>query len=575
MKKGNVPFKGYNRLFLLLTHPTCWFNFIYRILKGLRTRIRVKIWGMYSLRWYPSTIRKVLENHAETNESILAQSQFETIFTWKKLETTQFKKQISILATQLELEQYRKEIESPISSEDEEFKLALHRFQFIPQLLSNGASVEKIQWISLVIKTWSECHKKDNSGYSVSERLVNFVIFNCISSKLAAQHCLVNNIKNDLNHLKTSLEYPASGIINNHILNNARALYIAGSYISDQQAINLGREILKLHLKDMVSASGVLLENSTHYQLMLTKNMLEVSLVALAVNDHEFYLWISQIVNKMLKASLSFKPKGLDDLSTMPWIGDISPDIKTDWFDPTFRSGGWINLWQAPAINDFKENQILEGWNTIQTSTWFAITNTHQNKMSYPAGHGHEDWGSFCLYYQGTPVLVDPGRSSYDKKNKDIFAHNHLGILHVGNAAAQKSHGVFSSLSILDFKSLKFSLAEDPKTWVWSKTNLWQRKVIFSNESQLHIEDEYLSSGNYQVVFPLSYLAKIERLNEHELLLEINQMKFKVSTDKKLKLELEQYLQTINYGVTEQAYRIIVNLNSINEVRYIFQYMGN
>lgn len=571
----------YQKLLLILTHLSTWDTFIYRVLRGIRTRIRVEIHGMYSFSWYPAAIKEVIRVNPKNNEIILAQKQFENIFKFDLDNKVQTQNAFKVLTKEFNIEQFLNSLDHHTNIDDEEFNLALHRFQFIPLVLSESPNLENVKWLLDIIDGWNKTDKKNSdyafSSYSVSERLVSFVILNCAVIKLGLSSSLVELIDADLARLKKKLEYPASGIINNHILNNARALYIAGSYIGDLQAIELSKKILKLHLPEMLGISGVLLENSTHYQLLLTKNMLEVTCVADAVSDKEFFHWMAELVKKMLHVSLSFKPKHLEVLANMPCVGDISPDMSTDWFDPSLQDCAWTNLWQISSsfytgLIHPKELEDFDGWKLMQTPNWYVLTNTHLAKIGYPSGHGHEDWGSICLYYKGFPIVVDPGRSSYEKKNSDIYANNHTGILYENEPVIQSAHGIFSYLSKLAFENLNFS-SRDSKIWFWEKINLWQRKLVIKTETLLLIEDKYFANGNYQVIFPITYLAKIEKINSYELQIEIEGLKLQFTTQEKHKLDLVPYSQTINYGSTMPAYKIILNSNSLNEVSYSFKIM--
>ena len=70
----------------------------------------------------------------------------------------------------------------------------------------------------------------------------------------------------DVDFLLLHLEYPASRAVNNHILNNARALYFAGVHFSSNEITEIAKSIFQKHLDVMIGAGGFLLEASSLYQ---------------------------------------------------------------------------------------------------------------------------------------------------------------------------------------------------------------------------------------------------------------------------------------------------------------------
>src|SRR4051812_22545139 len=55
------------------------------------------------------------------------------------------------------------------------------------------------------------------------------------------------------------------------------------------------------------------------------------------------------------------------------------------------------------------------------------------NRWEYPGTHGHQDLGSFSLFYKGEPLFIDPGRYSYREEGYESFgarpeAHNLVTI---------------------------------------------------------------------------------------------------------------------------------------------------
>ena len=82
----------------------------------------------------------------------------------------------------------------------------------------------------------------------------------------------------------------------------------------------------------MLSESGFLKENSTHYHNLVTKNICEIYLVSKDIDDQAFTLWLKishqdDCVSKKFVFSNDFK------FNPQPKLGDISPDFGLNWFD--------------------------------------------------------------------------------------------------------------------------------------------------------------------------------------------------------------------------------------------------
>ena len=106
----------------------------------------------------------------------------------------------------------------------------------------------------------------------------------------------------------------------------------------------------------MIDSNGFLKEASSHYQLLLTRTVVEVSNIASVYGKNsEFIKFIEDFSNKMLKASIGIAPQNLNDLYAYPAIGDVSPDIKFTWFNPLERQDKGLTVIEGNAENDLKQ----------------------------------------------------------------------------------------------------------------------------------------------------------------------------------------------------------------------------
>lgn len=561
-------------------------EFIVRAIVGIRTKLRIVMIGMYSKKWYPKDIINVksFKSYASHNNS---KEPFYKIFNIKKNDSSSSKiieNTQRFLNKIFTLDQFLSQVKSEnhIVGQDIEEIYSIHRFQFIQEKLAIECNLFTVQSLYLWYVKWKLNHNKNSSyaysPYTVSERIVNLVILEIISDFYKIESSIKEQIRDDISFLKNNLEYPASELINNHILNNARALFIGGLILDDQESLDLSYGIYLIELKKMIDENGFLNENSTHYQLLITKNILEVYLFAISAEAKEMIKLLSTYVKKLVYASRSIAPKSIVELEDLPWIGDISPDVKTSWFDPNFKLGYWERLWNVNFIFKDEEEKELKGkfdqgqsFYSIEKDNWFLICNTHQGrKNNYPAMHGHADWSSFCLYYLGRPVFIDNGRLNYLSSNQQKKSGFHSVMLQNGLPAVGEYLGLFSCLSKIDFKKIKFHY--DEKSIAWNKINHWQRKVSVISESKVRIENIFYQRGIYETTFNLSYKARLYQKGKHEIELKIDDFVLLVTSDIKSQIILKNNYQTLSYGCEIQNHSIywrVEHHSDIQDVSYI------
>ena len=63
---------------------------------------------------------------------------------------------------------------------------------------------------------------------------------------------------------------------------------MGGVFIGNMSYVELSKQIFKTHLPKMISTNGYLMECSSHYQLLLTRSIFEVSRISSILSDKEF-----------------------------------------------------------------------------------------------------------------------------------------------------------------------------------------------------------------------------------------------------------------------------------------------
>lgn len=168
--------------------------------------------------------------------------------------------------------------------DDVEKFFKLHRFGWLLTELNN----KNLEQFENIIHFWvqSAAHGNyANDSYSISERTLNWLTFFKYRG-VSVPIEIKKSITQQLARLAANLEDRGLAT-NNHLLNNGRALYIAGHSLGVSSSANLGRLILMRCIPKMISDKGFLREGSVHYHFLVTRSLIEISLQADEAQDYE------------------------------------------------------------------------------------------------------------------------------------------------------------------------------------------------------------------------------------------------------------------------------------------------
>lgn len=269
-------------------------------------------------------------------------------------------------------------------------------------------------------------------AYTRAERIANLVMLSSLSDPPGELgDCIRQLIRRDAETLLKQVEYHGELNTNNHILNNARALLIAGVFLGERRFYRGGRFIFEHQLFRHVGPDGLLREASSHYQLVITRWLLEVACV-FQLQEQTLFERYCSVFKKSLAVCQAMFELGQGQ-GYMALIGDISPDFPPDFYrglpalgrrlfvsenKPEFSSQPEVVFWQkyfgvvacSPAGDWLAENG---SWASLRYDGWHLLLHADTEVTDPRATHGHHDLFSFDLSCDGLPVIVDPGRRNY------------------------------------------------------------------------------------------------------------------------------------------------------------------
>jgi len=250
----------------------------------------------------------------------------------------------------------------------------------------------------------ADSNREGMEPYPISLRGINWIKFlvkhevadKRIDSALYAQYLI----------LLDNIEYHLMG---NHLLENGFSLLIGGIYFSDQKLLQKGEEIVTTQLEEQVLDDGVHFERSPMYHAILLERILDC--LNLSQQNPQFEL--SQYTYLQTKSR-----------EMLGWLREI-----------TFENGDW------PMVNDSAWGIAASTREIIDYADRLSIT-PQQSKLSesgyrrfkengleicmdvgdigpdYIPGHAHSDTLSFVLHHNETPIIVDPGVSTYEANER-------------------------------------------------------------------------------------------------------------------------------------------------------------
>ncbi len=253
--------------------------------------------------------------------------------------------------------------------------------------------------------------------YPTSLRIMNWIKFLIRVDEFPPD--ITDSLYQQSYHLKSRLEYHLLG---NHLLENAFALFFAGHFYQDTRLYNCAVSILKKQLGEQILKDGGHFELSPMYHQIMLYRVLDCSQIAKTSNwNPSRQIDLDSYASRMLG--------WLDQVSfsnTIPLLNDSARGIcGTNKILDKYASDLSIKKKLIP-LNE-------SGYRKLRARGLEMIIDVGHVGPSYQPGHAHADTFSFELWFDGNPVIVDPGISTYEKnKTRDLerstIFHNTLSI---------------------------------------------------------------------------------------------------------------------------------------------------
>src|SRR5690606_2615686 len=298
-------------------------------------------------------------------------------------------------------------------------KLWNYNLQYAHYILQND--IPKQEKIDLLHSLYGALQRGDLAlePYPVSLRSINVIRFIC-ADEVDDQNIL-ESLYAELSFLSSRLEFH---ILGNHLLENAFALCLGGSFFSNESWRNRAVEILRRELDEQILSDGAHFELSPMYHNIIFFRLLELIdwYGNYDLRDDDFLMFCRQKASLMRGWLEHMKFQNND----IPLFNDAAKGI-------AYESSFLIGYAEDLAISRSHCVLGVSGYRSFKNDVYEIKIDFAQLGASYQPGHAHADALSFILYYKDEPLFVEQGTSTYqigERRNleRSTEAHNTIVV---------------------------------------------------------------------------------------------------------------------------------------------------
>lgn len=259
-----------------------------------------------------------------------------------------------------------------------------------------------------------------------------------------------------------------------------------------------------------------------------------------------------------------------NDLSHSPMSGLIG-DVLNGWFN----YGVPESEGKEPFVKDyyFPEYQVAIARDDEGTDKGFFFA---AKGGSNGEGHGHNDVGSFILYFDGYPAFIDPGVGTYTRQTfgagryKIWTMQSGYHNLPIINGQMQQQGGNYRAIDTKYDKSKNYVIFSSDISKAYkseAKISTWVRKYTLKRHDYLEIEDSYQleeAADTSKLIFMTPLECKIIKQGTIELIGENFNLKMTFDPSKMNPMIEKVEAGGISKSLGSPVSRIILNITGNN-----------
>lgn len=274
-----------------------------------------------------------------------------------------------------------------------------YQLQYADFLKQNSLTVIEKEDLLIDLFEWLKSGKLKPEPYPCSLRIMNIIRFLSENPEnLNKKNELIDHLYSELLFLENRLEYHLLG---NHLMENAFALLMGGTYFQNDRWKNIANAILLEEVPEQILEDGGHFERSPMYHLILLFRFLEA--LYYLPSDSELYSLFLKTSKQMLG--------WIDQMSFQN--GDLGHfNDSTD--HQAYSKKQIEQMAQKCGISGYSPTILSEsGYRRFENENATLLVDACGIKPDYQPGHAHADSFSFILYSDEKPIVIDPGVSTY------------------------------------------------------------------------------------------------------------------------------------------------------------------
>ena len=375
--------------------------------------------------------------------------------------------------------------------------------------------------------------------YPTSLRIINTAKF--VSKWGIKEDWLYQELVSDLYFLSGRLEYH---LLANHLLENAFALYIGGLITDQKEITQKGKKLLLRELKEQILNDGMHYERSPMYHLILLERLLDAHNFAKAVGD-DLQPVLKSYAVKMTGLALNWK-----DFDRIPMMQDSAYDIALSVSELLEYSKRLLEEDYPSKSNDLTDS----GYRSLDCGNFTLVANIGPISPSYQPGHAHADELNFELFYNGAPLIVDTGVSTYEKNDRRLLERSTSS--HNCVVSGTNSSDVWSGFRVGRRANVKIGADDDQKLAAEHNGfgTITSRTFDSTVTGQITLTDELIYQSTSKGYYGKGYLhfhpeVHLEQIDKTSFLINNRiELSFKGDKYNPMIIELEDYNYAKGYN---------------------------
>jgi hypothetical protein len=433
-----------------------------------------------------------------------------------------------------------------------------YNLQYADFLNHSDLSVAKREELLLDLYNWLIEGRIAPEPYPASLRIMNIVRFydtHYSSSGLAPE--LLNLLYSELCFLAHRLEYHISG---NHLLENAFAILMGGTYLKNKKWIQKAEKILNIELREQILDDGAHYERSPMYHNIILFRILEA--VSYTDDTSEFHLFLREIAAKMIGWARIMMFRNGD----MPHVNDSSGGVAYT-SDSLILSAEYLNINTKPDAS-----LGSSGYRVFKTLIFELITDVDGIKPAHQPGHAHADSLSFLLHVNGEPIVIDPGTSTYEfserrQWERSTLAHNTVTLYSENTADVWQSFRVGRRPVVKILHETNTSVTAQLSSRRMNGGKFIHKRHFSITHNELLIEDE--TSVSDMVTGRLYFAPGIDvSLENTGVIIHTTSQKVLLTFDNTIDISIFEYSYALGFNKTAKSNGIAYRFQ--NKCRMLF-----